>query len=215
MTSTRSALIGVTAALQFVTGCTATEPIRVLSRGQSEWTASVGGPIIPHHAPTGIVPYVVVGKMWGRSDDVTMSADLHLLPAAFGVAGVDVGMARRLMAARGARPEITGQALFYAFAGPGGARLYPNLTGTASWEPAPGTLLYGGTAVTFQFTGPSAAIASPLVGIQRDFGRRWVLQLEGKWMAANVDMHSGLLEGENSISGHGGLSLQLGAQVKR
>ncbi len=213
MISTRRALIGVTAALQLVTGCAATLPVRVLPRGQSEWTASVGGPLIPHHVPTGIVPYVVVGRMWGRSDDVTMSADLHLLPAAFGVAGVDVGLARRLVAARGARPEITGQAQLYAFAGTGGARLYPNLTGTASWEVTPGTLLYGGTAVTFQFTGPSAAIASPLTGVQRDLGRRCVLQLEGKWMAANVDMHSGLLEGENSVSGHGGLSLQLGVQV--
>ncbi len=209
----RSRLIGVVAAL-LAAGCATTQPVRVLSRGQSRWTASVGGPVLQHHVPTGIVPYVVVGRMWARSNDVTMSADLHLLPALFGVAGADVGIARRLVAAQGDRPEITGQVQLYGFAGNGGGRLYPDLTGTASWEVAPGTLLYAGSALTVQFTGPTAAIASPLAGFQRDLGR-WILQFEGKWMAANVDMHSGLLEGENSISGHGGLSVQLGLQVKR
>jgi hypothetical protein len=195
--------------------CTATLPVRVLPKGESRWTASIGGPLLPHHAPTGFIPYTNVGKMWGRSEDVTVSANLHVLAAAFGVAGVDVGAARRLQAQDGAKPELTGQAQLYGFVGPGGARVYPNLTATASWTAGPRTLLYGGAGVAVTFDGDQTVIATPHVGIQRDVGRKLVVQVEGKWMAANVDMSSGLFEGENSVGGKGGLALQLGFQVKR
>jgi hypothetical protein len=196
--------------------CTATLPVRVLAKGESRWIASVGGPLLPHHAPvTGFIPYTNIGRMWGRSDNTTLSANAHLLAAAFGVAGLDVGAAHRLKAQDGAVPEVTGQVQLYGFAGPGGARLYPNLTGTASWAAGPQTLLYGGAGAAVTFNGPQAVLLTPHVGVQRDVGRRFVFQLEGKWMAANVDMHSGLFEGENSLGGNGGLALQLGVQVKR
>lgn len=202
-------------AIQLLTGCAATQPVRVLRQGQSRWVSSIGGPLLPHHAPTGFIPYTNVGMIWGRTDDVTLSANLHLLAAAFGVAGADIGAARRLHAQDGLLPEITGQAQLYGFVGPGGARAYPNLTGTASWTAGPRMLLYGGSALTVRPSGGIALLATPLVGILRDVGRRFAVQLEGKWMAANIDMHSGLFEGENSLGGNGGLSLQFGVQVKR
>ena len=202
--------------LLLVTGaCTATQPVRVLPKGQSRWIASLGGPLLPNHTATGFIPYTNIGMEWGRTDDVTLSANVHVLAAAFGVAGIDVGAARRLLPQSGSIPELTGQAQLYGFAGSGGARIYPNLTGTASWTAGQRTLLYGGTALTVRPSGGRAVVASPLVGVQRDVGRRFVLQLEGKWMASNIDMHSGLFEGENSIGGNGGLALQLGVQVKR
>lgn len=176
---------------------------------------SVGGPLLPHHTPNGFIPYATLGRMWAQSDRVTMSANVHLLAAAFQVAGVDVGAARRLRAQHGFVPELTGQTQLYLFAGEGGVRAYPNLTGTASWTAGPRTLLYGGAGATVRLDGGQAVIATPLAGIQRDVGRRLVLQLEGKWMAANVDMRRGLFEGENSVDGNGGLALQLGVQVKR
>lgn len=195
--------------------CTATMPVRVLPKGESRWTASIGGPLLPHHAPTGFIPYTNIGRMWAHDESTTLTANLHVLAAAFGVAGVDVGAARRIREQSGAIPELTGMAQLYMFAGPGGARVYPNITGTASWSAGPRTLLYGGGAATIRPSGGQGLIATPHVGIQRDFGRRLALQLEGKWMAANIDMHSGLFEGENSIGGNGGLALQLGVQVKR
>lgn len=195
--------------------CTATLPVRTLPAGENRWTVSLGGPLLPHHAPTGFIPYTTIGRLWGRSDGVTMSANLHVLAAAFEVAGVDVGVARRLRPQRGGVPEVTGQAQVLAFAGEGGARVYPNLTATASWTAGPRTLFYGGAGATLRLDGGRTVIATPLAGVQRDVGRRLVLQLEGKWMAANVDMHSGLFEGENSIGGNGGLALQLGVQIRR
>jgi hypothetical protein len=211
----RSAILLALFGSQLVSGCTATQPVRVLPKGQSRWISSVGGPLLPHHAPTGFIPYTNVGMMWGRSDNVTVSANVHVLAAAFGVAGIDMGIARRLRAEDGLVPELTGQAQLYGFAGNGGARVYPNLTGTASWSAGSRTLLYGGSALTVRPSGGIALVATPLAGVQRDVGRRFVLQLEGKWMAANIDMHSGLFEGENAPGGNGGLSLQLGVQVKR
>ncbi|MDQ8165394.1 MAG: hypothetical protein P3A28_06510 [Gemmatimonadota bacterium] len=195
--------------------CTATQPVRVLPKGQSRWISSIGGPLLPHHTPGGVIPYTNVGRMWGKSDNLTLAANAHLLAAAFGVAGVDVGAARRLRAASGPLPEITGQAQLYGFVGSGGARIYPNFTGTASWSAGEKTLLYGGNSATLKLNDGFEAFFSPLVGIQRDFGRKLVLQLEGKWVAANADMHSGLFEGENSLGGNGGLGLQFGVQVKR
>jgi hypothetical protein len=153
--------------------------------------------------------------MWGARDNLTYSADAHLLAAAFGIAGVDVGVARRFHAQRGRLPEVTGQAQVYGFAGTGGARVYPSITGTASWNAGPHALLYGGAVLTGRPSGGIAIVGTPLVGMQRDVGQRVVLQLESKWMAANIDMHRGLFEGENSIGGRGGLALQLGVQVRR
>lgn len=206
---------GMMLALGLASGCTATQPVRVLHKGESRWLASIGGPLLPNHTPTGLIPYTNIGRMWGLSDDVTLSADVHVLAAAFGVAGVDIGVARRLHAQDGMIPEVTGQAQLYAFAGDGAARLYPNFTGTASWTAGTRTLLYGGAAVTIRPTGAAAIIVTPHVGIEYDVSKRFVLQLEGKWMGANIDMRSGLFEGENSIGGHGAMSLQLGVQVKR
>ena len=196
-------------------GCAATQPVRVLNRGEHRWIASVGGPLLPHHVPTGILPYTDAGVMWGARENLTVSANVHLLAAAFGIAGADVGVARRLRAQSGRAPEVTGQAQLYGFVGTGGARVYPNLTGTASWRSGEKTLLYGGAAVTGRLSGGRALIGTPLLGVQRDVGRRLILQLEGKWMAANIDMSRGMFEGKNSVSGNGGLAMQLGVQVRR
>jgi hypothetical protein len=202
-------------ALAASVACTATQPVRVLPMGQTRWIASVGGPVLPQHVPTKIVPYTDIGMMWGKTDNLTLTANVHVLAAAFGIAGVDVGAARRLLAQQGARPEITGQAQVYLFDGDGGARVYPNVTTTASWTAGPRTLLYGGVSLVGQFSGTPGMIVTPLAGVQRQVSQRLTLQLEGKWMAANADMHSGLFQGESSISGHGGLAAQIGLQVNR
>jgi hypothetical protein len=135
--------------LATIMACSATQPVRVLSRGERRFISSLGGPLLPHHVPTtGFVPYANVGTMWGARDNLTLSANLHLLAAAFGVAGADVGAARRLRRQDGLIPEVTGQAQLYGFAGTGGVRASPNLTATASWSPGPRALLYGRSALT-------------------------------------------------------------------
>ncbi|MFN8582344.1 MAG: hypothetical protein U0163_15390 [Gemmatimonadaceae bacterium] len=194
--------------------CSATQPVRVLTRNERRWIASAGGPLLPNHVPTGVIPYTTVGTMWGARDNLTLSANAHVLAAAFGIAGVDVGAASRLTPQRGLRPEVTSQLQLYGFVGDGGSRLYPNLTANASWSLGRHTLAYAGSALTLG-TGTPSLVATPLVGVQRDATRHVVVQLEGKWMAANVDTRHGLFEGENTVSGHGGLAAQLGLQWRR
>jgi hypothetical protein len=197
------------------TACAATQPIRVLGKGERRFISSVGGPLLPHHAPTGFIPYTNVGMMWGRSENVTATANVHVLAAAFGIAGIDLGLARRVNHQDGIVPEVTGQGQLYLFTGSGGSRAFPSATATASWAHGSRTLSYLGANLTGQFTGGTGVLASPFLGLQRDVTRRLTLQLEGKWMAANADMSRGLFEGENSVDGKGGLALQLGVQVKR
>lgn len=176
---------------------------------------SVGGPIAPDHVVTKVIPYLTVGAMHGITDRTTITGGLHLLTAAMGVAGADLGVARRLGTQNGIRPEVTGQAQLYLFAGTGGARVFPNFSGTMSWSAGSKTLLYAGTSLTTQFSGDQHWFVSPSAGIQRDMRKRLTMQLEARWMAANVDTERGLLEGESGIGGHGGFAVQLGLQVRR
>lgn len=203
------ALVGVTA------GCTATLPVRTIPAHQTRWITSVGGPVAPDHVMTKVIPYLTVGAMHGVSDRTTVSGSLHVLSAAFGIAGADIGVARRLQSQSGMRPEITGQGQLYAFAASGGMRLFPNVAGTLSWSAGSRTLVYTGSSVTAQFSGEHRVLVSPSLGVQRDVRRRFTLQLESRWLAANVNTERGLLEGESGIAGHGGLAILLGAQVRR
>jgi hypothetical protein len=196
-------------------GCAATQPVRVLAKGEHRWIASVGGPVLPNHVPTKLIPYTNLGVMYGRSGTTTVTGSVHLLAAAFGVAGIDVGAARRLRAQSGKAPELTGQAQLYGFAGNGGVRVYPNFTGTASWQTGPRTLLYGGSAATIRPSGGTTILVTPMLGVQQDVRRRFAIQLETKWMASNINMARGLFEGEGSVADRGSMAVQLGLQVKR
>jgi hypothetical protein len=209
------AVVGTALVFALSAGCTATLPVRTLPAGQTRWMTSVGGPVAPDHVMTKVIPYLTVGAMHGVTDRTTVSGSLHVLSAALGIAGVDVGVARRLGTQAGVRPEITGQAQLYAFAASGGARVFPNVSGTLSWSAGARTLLYTGSSLTAQFSGDHHLLVSPTAGIQRDIRKRLTLQLESRWLAANVNTERGLLEGESGIAGHGGFALLLGAQVRR
>jgi len=208
-------VIGTFLVLAVSTACTATLPVRTLPARQTRWIGSVGGPVAPDHVMTKVIPYLTVGAMHGVTDRTTVSGSIHVLSAALGIAGVDVGVARRLGAQAGMRPEITGQVQLYAFAASGGARVFPNVSGTMSWSAGPKSLLYTGASLTTQFSGEHRVLVSPAAGIQRDVRKRLTLQLESRWMAANVNTERGLLEGESGIGGLGGFAVLLGVQVRR
>jgi hypothetical protein len=196
-------------------GCTATQPVRVLPKGQSRFIASLGGPVLPKGAPTIVIPYATVGIARGVSDNTTVVADVHALMAAFGVAGVDIGAARRLRAEDAHGPEITALGQAYLFAGSGGARVFPHATINASWTRGSSQLVYVGADVVGQFTGKPAAFVSPLLGWQFPIRRSLAMQTELKWMAASADTRHGIFKAESSIGGRGALGLQFGFQWAR
>jgi hypothetical protein len=216
MTSLAWTRAAATAALAAVVGaCAATQPVRVLPKGQSRVIASVGGPWQPKKSPTVVVPYVTLGMMRGLSDRTTLVYDAHLLMAALGVAGADVGLAHRLLAQDGVRPEVSALGQAYLFAGSGGARVFPHASVNASWTRGARQLLYVGGDAIGQFSGAPAVLVAPLAGWQFPVHRRVQLQTEFKWMAANVETEHGIFRGRGNIGGHGGLSVQLGVQVTR
>jgi alpha-beta hydrolase superfamily lysophospholipase len=138
----------------------------VLPKGESRVIASLGGPYLPQSSPTWLIPYLTVGAMHGLSENMTLVYDVHALMAALGVAGVDVGAAYRLRAQSSGVPEVTVLGQAYAFAGSGGARLYPHLNINASWRRGEWQLVYVGAEALAQFQGAPAVFATPLAGWQ-------------------------------------------------
>ena len=121
------AVASATLVASVTAGCTATLPVRTVPAHQTRWITSVGGPVAPDHVMTKVIPYITVGAMHGITDRTTVSGSVHVLSAALGIAGADVGVARRLGSQSGWRPELTGQAQLYAFAASGGARMQESL----------------------------------------------------------------------------------------
>ena len=195
--------------------CSATLPVRVLPKGESRIIASFGGPYLPQSSPTWLIPYTTIGAMHGMSENTTLVYDVHVLMAALGVAGVDVGAAHRLRVQAASAPEVTVLGQLYAFDGAGGARVYPHVSVNASWRRGERQLLYVGAEALAQFQGGPAVFATPLAGWQFPASRRLALQTELKWMGANSNTAHGIFKGESSIGGHGALAFQLGAIWKR
>lgn len=205
-------IVGLYAAC-LVVGCGAGQPIRVLERGATQLTASVGGPVVPSSSPTKLIPYFTVGGMYGLTDEVTVHGNLHGLMLVFGTLGVDAGASTRIVKQNGAWPEITVglRAIFFTdFSSLANTRVYPDASFIASWEVQPQWLVYGGTHVTAQFSDAKIFI-SPMVGVQAPITDRFSMQLEVMWQAANAATSSGLFRGESSLNGHGSLALFIGA----
>ncbi len=208
------ALLGAAA---LAVGCSATAIVRPLPRGASAWTASVGGPWVPNSVPTVVIPYVTVGWQRGVTDDLTVGGAVHATMAAFGVAGVDLSATRRILAQDGGRPELAGtlRGTLFTNGSGSGTRFYPSVALVGSWEAGPRTLWYvGAEAMAQSGTGPTLLVA-PLAGVQRRVGSRAALQLEAKWMAANIDTRRGVFEGESSVGGRGALAVQFGLVLHR
>ncbi len=194
------------------TACSATHVVRPLPKGSSAVTASFGGPVLPSSVPTGVIPYLTLGLQRGVTDDLTVGGALHATMLAFGVVGGEVNASQRVRRGDGVIPELVGRGGAYALAGSGGARVFPYLGGVASWSAGPRTLLYAGGDAVLQTARPRV-LAVPLVGIQRRVSDRTALQLDAKWMAANVDTRNGVFSGESAIGGRGAMALQMGVVV--
>jgi hypothetical protein len=195
--------------------CSATHVARPLPRGSSQFTASLGGPYLPDAVVTKVMPYLTLGWQRGVSDDLTLGGALHATMAAYGVAAGELSATRRLAGRDDAKLALAGVGHACLFAGRGGSRIYPAVGAVGSWRPGARTMLYGGGLAVAQFGERPSVVMNPLVGVQRDVGRRLALQTDVKWMAANVDTRAGVFEGESSIGGRGALAVQLGVVLRR
>ena len=200
-------------AVMFWLGCGATQPVRVLDEGKTEASLSLGGPIIQFGSAPIPVPYLTIGAMHGCTNDLTLTANAHLLSAALGDIGLDAGAAMRLIKQDGAIPEVTGKVQLYLFDniahGPNSPRFFPMISLNGSYLIGESSLFYAGIDNVFQLSKPSY-ILSPFIGTEFYISRRISGQIETKWMAANINTSHGILEGYASLGGSGNIGIFLG-----
>jgi len=81
---TRSAFLTIAVVLSFLSiHCGVTQPVRVLEEGQTQLTASLGGPFVTVKSTTFPVPYATLGVMHGVSERITLVGNLHATAALF------------------------------------------------------------------------------------------------------------------------------------
>ena len=198
--------------LLLATGCSVTQPVRVLKEGTTRITASLGGPLIPFKESTIPVPYFNIGLMRGYTPDMTTTANIHVLMALLGNIGLDAGASFRVLQQGGWQPEVTvkGQLnLFSDLQSLSNARAFPLVSANGSYLVGGSTLLYFGTDHLLQFSEP-VYFVSPFARTQFSVSEHLALQLEVKWMAANVITAHGVFEGHSSIGTRGALGTFVG-----
>lgn len=176
-------------------------------------TASVGGPIAPGKSPVLLIPYVTAGVQHGVSENITVHGNAHLLMAAFGVVGMDVGASLRALRQNGAVPEVTVGATAIVFStlySLNNTRIYPDLHVACSWIVNTDWLMYVGAHNTVQ--SDRRYFFSPLVGLQFPISSKMSLKTEFMMQAVNQNTSSGTLEGISSISKNGSAGFFVGAQ---
>jgi len=195
--------------------CSAGAPVRVLERGQTIVTGSIGGPIVPSSSPIGFVPYITAGVAHGTSETITVHGNAHLLMAGYKTVGVDIGASARAVRQKDAIPEVTigvRALMFTDVTTIDAMRFYPDAQATLSWEVADRTLVYAGAHTTVQLA-PYRFLFSPMVGGILPLSSGFSLQAEVIWQAANVNTASGVFEGQSSIGELGSLGAFLGGIV--
>jgi hypothetical protein len=192
--------------------CSITQPVRVLDKGATQLTGSLGGPFIPLGSTTIPVPYLNIGLIHGYSETMTLSGNLHLLPILFGDMGLDGGIATSLVKQKEMIPEVTGKAMvmmFSDFRTGAHPRIYPLISFNASYLVRNSDLVYIGADNVFQASTPHY-LFTPFIGFQFPLGNSWTGQIETKWMAANIYTARGILEGQTNISNYGNTSIFFG-----
>lgn len=194
-------------------GCGVTQPVRVLEKDQVRVTTSFGGPVVPSSIPTVVIPYGTVGVMAGLSDRVTVTGNVHIPLVALETLGIDGGAAVRIVPEDGFVPEVTakGTALIITDFKPGSSRLFPEVSVNGSYTLGESVIAYAGVENMFQFTGTEHFFLGPFAGAEIRLSRKFALQGEAKWMAANINTRDGIFEGQASFRGMGYFGLFMGA----
>lgn len=210
--SRRAAMLCLPCVALFISSCGVTQPVRVIDQGTTRAAISLGGPFVPIGGMTVPAPYLNVGLMQGYSRDVTLTANLHATMALLKNAAVDAGASMRLLHQDGSIPEITAKGQLYIFSDLQmikNVRIFPLASVNGSYLLGTSTLLYAGADQMLQFNRPNYFIA-PFAGTQFALSERWSMDIETKWMAANINTTHGILRGTGAISGHGDISLFFG-----
>jgi hypothetical protein len=186
--------------------------VRVIDQGATQAAVSLGGPLIPFGGLNIPTPYLNLGLIHGYKENLTLTGNVHATMALLKNAGFDLGAATRLARESNGWPELTAKAQLYLFSDLerlDAVRVFPMVSINASYLVGNSTLLYAGADQLFQFTKPNYFFA-PFAGTQFSVSERSALQIELKWMAANVNSAHGIFRGTGSIGDHGDIGVFFG-----
>ena len=195
-----------------VSSCGVTQPVRIIDQGTTQAAVSLGGPLIPFGGMTVPTPYLNLGLIHGYKDNLTLTGNVHATTALLKNAAFDLGAATRLARESNGWPELTAKGQFYFFSDLerlDNVRVFPMVSINASYLVGASTLLYAGADQLIQFNKPQYFF-TPFAGTQLSLSDRSALQIELKWMAANVNSAHGVFRGTGSIGDHGDIGLFFG-----
>ncbi len=199
-------------ALAWSFGCAAHTSLAPVGAGRLVPNLGLGGPIVAAFGTHVPIPYVTAGADYGLGPRLNFTGDLHLLPLAYQVVGLDAGVTWFPLAASGGRPTVGIQPRVFAFASikSGVSRralFYPVTSISAAWL---GSGLYVGSDIAGPLPKPDYDAEAPSFLVSPFVGRRWkvggfFLVTEVKWQAANVRSDQMAIEYIH-VGGHGGLT---------
>jgi hypothetical protein len=195
-----------------ISSCGVTQPIRIIDEGTTQAAVSLGGPLIPFGGMTVPTPYLNLGLIHGYRENLTLTGNIHATMAVFKNAAFDVGAATRLARENNGWPELTAKGQLYVFSDLerfDAMRVFPMVSVNASYLFGRSTLAYAGVDQMIQFNKPQYFVA-PFAGTQFSCSERSALQVELKWMAANVNTAHGILRGTGSVGSHGDIGVFFG-----
>lgn len=176
-------------------GCAANTDIEPTRKGNTTYNVSLGGPIISALGLKFPTPYLITGGSYGYKDDLTLTANLHLLSLIYGIAGVELGAKKYFRSREGKSPIIgigTNILLLSSLRSRSEDkfRLYPYFSFTSTWKKEKSAYYLGAnlaipiSSMDFYDKFPST-IFSPLVGYRRDIGASTRFTIEIRFNAVN------------------------------
>lgn len=198
-----------------MTGCGAHTSLTPVGKGQLAPSVSIGGPIVEAFGTHIPIPYLMAGTEYGLSDAVNLGGQAHLLPLAYGIAGVDVGATWYPLLNRGWQPTLGLGPRLFAFASlkedvEERFFVFPTVSGSAAWAAGRG-LFYTGADLALPVSQPdydaeaASVVFSPFAGYRWDIGRRHALLTEVKWHGANVGTND-VATNYTAIGGRGAIT---------
>lgn len=186
----------------FASACATSRAVAPLERGQHGIISSLGGPLVQFGGAPIPLPIASVGYRYGIDGKTDIHSSVYISPPIlFGVGGIDVGAARELVSAKGARPRLMVDVTAYSFFGnvakgkpDGGFRLYPDVTAMLTWDLGEKAIaagrahhLYVGLDNFFQPFPTFHYYLTPIVGAEVRASKAVGVQLELGWSAPWVD----------------------------
>ena len=212
----RTALTGLFLISLFLAGCSAHTAIEPLGEGNIQSNISLGGPIVKAFDMNLPIPYSTAGVVYGLSEKVNISGNLHLTPLPYKLFGLDAGASFFPVMNNGYVPCVGLHGSVLSFVSMKDnidkrMKIYPTISSTFAWNNG-NDRFYTGMDLTVPFTNPDydndpvKVIFSPFAGYKLYLGKKLHFTAEIKWQAANVRADQ-LAAEYFKLSGHGAAAL--------